>query len=38
VGSLLDIPDITPWPMNSGRWDNFSGSPFTVDESAIDFP
>jgi len=27
VLSQLDIPEITPWPMNSGRWDNFSGSP-----------
>jgi L-lysine epsilon oxidase-like protein len=26
VESELDEPEITPWPMNSGRTDNFSGS------------
>jgi hypothetical protein len=26
VASQLDEPEITPWPMNSGRTDNYSGS------------
>lgn len=31
VLSQLDVPEITPWPMNSGRWDNFSGSQFAIE-------
>ena len=31
VLSQLDVPEITPWPMNSGRSDNFSGSQFAIE-------
>ena len=31
VQSRLDVPEITPWPMNSGYSDNFSGSQFAVE-------
>jgi hypothetical protein len=30
VLSQLDVPNITPWPMNSARSDNYSGSQFAV--------
>jgi L-Lysine epsilon oxidase N-terminal/L-lysine epsilon oxidase C-terminal domain len=31
VLSHLDVPEITPWPMNSARSDNYSGSQFAVE-------